>query len=75
MSSKGYPVGTRVIFTGTLWKSADGTAGPGASFSNYECYISRIVSDKNPFPVLLGDEYTNQLGWVRWADITLAPGA
>ena len=58
-------------FTGTLHKSADGTAGTGRSFTNYPVRIVRTLdSNKYPYPILLGDNYSDQLGWVNQSDLT-----
>jgi hypothetical protein len=53
------------FFTGTLQVSADGRSGTGRSFSNYQVNIVTINQRPSwPYPVLLGDAYSNQLGWV-----------
>jgi hypothetical protein len=53
------------IFTGTLNISADGRIGTGRSFTNYPVTVTRIHErPSSPFPVLLGDAYSQQLGWV-----------
>lgn len=55
---------------GTLHKSSDGTAGTGRYLSNHHVY----VSDYRPgskYPILLGDRYSNQLGWVRPEDLRI----
>lgn len=50
-------------FTGRLQGSSDGTARPGRYFSNYPVHIVKInPGAKHPF--LLGDQYSDRLGWV-----------
>jgi hypothetical protein len=56
---------TKHLFTGQLNISADGTAGTGWSFQNYEVRISKIHQTHSwPFPVLLKDAHSDMLGWV-----------
>jgi hypothetical protein len=53
------------IFTGVLNKSADGRSGTGRSFTNYRVKVVRIhQKPSSQYPILLGDAYSQQLGWV-----------
>jgi hypothetical protein len=52
-------------FTGQLWASADGTAGKGKSFRDYQVKIVKINERaSSKYPILLGDAHSSQLGWV-----------
>ena len=61
-------VGQTVYFTGTLHSNSNG-GKEGKSFINYPCYIVDIRSNAK-YPVLLGDNYTDELGWVSVSSIT-----
>ena len=61
-------VGTRLTLSGVLHCSSYGE-GTGRRFSNYPVRIVKIVSGR-PYPVLLGDDYSNQLGWVSYDELT-----
>ena len=52
-----------IRFTGTFHSSSDGTAGTGRSFTNYPVHIVRQIPGAK-YPILLGDKYSGQLGWV-----------
>jgi hypothetical protein len=54
------------FYTGTLQKSADGSAGTGKSFTHYLVRIVNIhEKPSNPYPVLLGDGYSDKLGYAN----------
>ena len=56
-------------FTGTLQVSSDGTAGEGRYFSNYPVHIVRRIPGAK-YPILLGDKYSEQLGWCRDSNLS-----
>ena len=52
-------------FTGTLRSSADGT-GMGRTLRNHRVYIVLLKNPfEYPFPIRLGDEESDKLGWCR----------
>ena len=51
------------LFTGTLQGSSDGT------FSNYPVHIVRRIPGAK-YPILLGDKYSEQLGWCRDSNLS-----
>ena len=57
------------LFTGTLQGSSDGTARPGRSFTDYPVHIVREKPGAN-YPILLGDKYSEQLGWCRMSNLS-----
>jgi hypothetical protein len=58
-------------FTGVLNVSADGSCGTGQSFTNYRVTIVRFYQrPSSRYPILLGDNYSQQLGWVDASTLT-----
>ena len=57
-------VGVRFYLTGRLQVDSYGTSGTGRYFSNYPVRIVNIKTDGRPYPILLGDDWTDKLGWV-----------
>lgn len=57
------------FFTGTLQASSDGTAGTGRYLQNHPVYIVRQIPGAK-YPILLGDKYSNQLGWCRMSNLS-----
>ena len=55
-------------FTGRLQGSADGTATPGKILTNYPVHIVRRIPGAK-YPILLGDKYSNKLGWCKSSDL------
>jgi len=55
-------VGVKLTLSGVLHTSSYGE-GTGRRFNNYPVRIVKIISGR-PYPILLGDDYSNQLGWV-----------
>ena len=62
-------VGVNFYLTGRLNVASDGSQGRGKSFSNYKVHIVRILDRDVPYPILLGDNYSEQLGWVSAAEL------
>ena len=62
-------VGISFYLTGRLNVAADGSRGRGKSFSNYKVRIVRILDRDVPYPILLGDNFSDQLGWVSAAEL------
>ena len=63
------------FFTGTLNRSADGTAGTGRYMSDIRVRIVREVPGSR-YPILIKNEYNDKhgkgaLGWVREEDLLL----
>lgn len=57
--------------TGRLYASSYGD-GPGAYLNNDEVYISRVIEDSSrPYPILLGNQWTDQLGWVTGKNLKI----
>lgn len=63
-------VNTEFYLTGVLQVASDGSRGTGRKFTNYKVRIVRILNNGAPYPILLGDGYSNQLGWVSADDLT-----
>ena len=61
-------VGTRLFFTGVLHTSSYGE-GVTRRFNSYPVRIVRIIPGRL-YPVLLGDDYSNVLGWVSYDELT-----
>ena len=57
-------IGVRFYLTGRLQVASDGSRGTGRAFNHYAVRIVRILNNGAPYPILLGDNYSNQLGWV-----------
>ena len=57
-------VGVEFYLTGRLQVASDGSKGTGKYFQNYPVRIVR-TNGYNPYPILLGDDYSDQLGWVN----------
>ena len=70
---KNVVVGHWFILNGRLHVSSDGTKGVGRAFENYKVTIVRDLRDEGRdalYPILLGDNYTNKLGWVSEDELT-----
>ena len=70
---KNVVVGHCFILNGRLHVSSDGTKGVGRAFENYKVTIVRDLRDEGRdalYPILLGDDYSNQLGWVSEDELT-----
>jgi len=61
-------VGVKLTLTGVLHTSSYGE-GTGKKFTNYPVHISKIIPGR-PYPVLLGDDHSEQLGWVSNDELT-----
>jgi hypothetical protein len=60
------------LYTGRLQVSADGRSGTGKSLRNYRVNIVTVNQRPSwPFPVRLGDNYSNQLGWAEPSALTV----
>lgn len=59
-----------LTLTGVLNVASDGSRGTGRRFTNYKVRIVRILDRNVPYPILLGDDYTDTLGWVSYDDLT-----
>ena len=57
-------IGVQFYLTGRLQVDSYGTSGTGRYFSHYKVRIVNIKNDGRPYPILLGDNYSNMLGWV-----------
>jgi hypothetical protein len=61
------------LYTGTLQVSADGSRGTGWTMEKYPVRIVLIWPRANsPYPVLLGDNNSDQLGWASPNSLTIA---
>ena len=58
-------------FTGRLQGSSDGTAGDGLYLINHPLHIVRRIPGAK-YPILLGDKYSEQLGWCRMSNLSPA---
>ena len=63
-------VGDKVILNGTLHSKCTEDGRVGKTLYNHYCRIENIKSFQYPYPILLSDNYTDQLGWVSFYDIT-----
>jgi hypothetical protein len=62
----------RYLYTGTLQGSADGTAKPGCTLENRLVWIVTIHPARgSPYPVLLGDDDSPDLGWAAPEELSL----
>ena len=62
--------GMEVILNGTVYTDSYGSK-PVRTYFNYRCRVSRVTT-KGSHPILLGDAFSNQLGWVSTSEITIA---
>ena len=62
-------VGREYCFSGVLHTQADGYGRTGRRFDNYRVHVVMILDRDVPYPILLGDEYSDQLGWVSRYDL------
>ncbi|CAL5970760.1 Conserved_hypothetical protein [Hexamita inflata] len=60
--------GSTFCFTGRLQVASDGSAGTGMYFSNYQVRIVRIRTGY-AYPILMGDAWSDTLGWTNAANI------
>jgi hypothetical protein len=61
------------VYNGTLQVSADGRSGTGRSMSNYPVRIVAINQRPSwPCPILLGDDWSDQLGWAAPESLRVA---
>ena len=59
-----------LTLSGVLQVASDGSRGTGRRFTNYRVHIVKILDRNVPYPILLGDDYTDTLGWVSYDDLT-----
>ena len=69
MDCRGCGCSPMYYYTGKLQASSDGTAGTGRYLSNHPVYIVRQIPGAK-YPILLGDDYSNQLGWCNWSNLS-----
>ena len=65
----GISQGMEVILNGTVYTDSYGSK-PNRTYCNYRCRVSRVAT-KGSHPILLGDTFSNQLGWVAISEITI----
>lgn len=64
-------VGARLLLNGRLHKTSFGDGLQKKEWHDYEVRIVRIIDDdERKCPILLGDDYSDQLGWVSWDELT-----
>lgn len=59
-----------LTLSGVLQVASDGSRGTGRRFTNYRVHIVKILDRNVPYPILLGDDHTDSLGWVSYDDLT-----
>ena len=65
-------VGLQFYLTGRLHKNSYGGGRQNKYWNNYPVRIVRIIDDDDrDFPILLGDDYSDQLGWVSCDELTM----
>ena len=69
-------VGVRLLLNGRLHKDSYGKGLQSKVWKNYEVHIVRIINEnennyeERKCPILLGDDNSEQLGWVSWDELT-----
>lgn len=63
-------VGFRFLLNGRLHKTSYGEGLQNKVWNNYEVRIVRIINDGRKCPILLGDDWSDQLGWVSPDELT-----
>ena len=56
--------GSHWIFTGRAKTDSYGSA-EGRYLENHQVYIVKVFKDGRPFPIRMGDNYTDKLGWAN----------
>ena len=68
-SNRNVKKGTRFFLSGRLHKNSYGGGRQEKEWKNYPVRIVRIIEGRE-CPILLGDEYTDELGWVTLDELT-----
>ncbi len=64
-------VGFRFLLNGRLHKNSYGGGLQNKVWNNYEVRIVGIINDPNrECPILLGDDWSDELGWVSPEELT-----
>ena len=58
-----FVVGAKFILNGHVHETSYGDGRIGKRFTDYPVRIVRIIEGRR-YPILLGDQYSNQLGWI-----------
>ena len=59
-----------LFFNGFLQTSSEGLCSTGRRFKNHRVRIVTILANGAKYPILLGDQHTNKLGWTNFDDLT-----
>lgn len=59
-----------LFLNGVLQVSSEGLRSTGRVFKNHKVRIVTILANGAKYPILLGDKYTNKLGWTNFDDLT-----
>ncbi len=62
-------IGTCFLLSGRLHKNSYGGGRQEKEWKNYPVRIVRIIKGRE-CPILLGDEYSDELGWVTLDELT-----
>ena len=60
---------TELFLNGVLQVSSDGLRSTGRIFKNHKVRIVNILDNGARYPILLGDQHTNMLGWTNFDDL------
>jgi hypothetical protein len=63
--------GLQFYLTGKLHKNSFGGGKQSKYWENYPVRIVRIIDDGRDCPILLGDDYSDELGWVSYDELTM----
>lgn len=63
-------INTELFLSGVTQISSDGSCGTGCRLKNHRVRIVKILDNGAKYPILLGDRYDNNLGWVSFDDLT-----
>ena len=63
-------VGFYFLLNGRLYKDSYGGGLLNKKWNNYKVHIVKILDEDRACPILLGDDYSDQLGWVSADELT-----
>ena len=71
MNNLVYHPPNRYFLNGQLHETCRG--GPGMVMEDHIVYVVKVLPDNVPFPILVGDRCTTQLGWVNHLSLSDRP--
>ena len=63
-------VNMELFLSGVTQFSSDGSCGARRRLKNRRVRIVKILRNGAKYPILLGDQHNNKLGWVNFDDLT-----